>query len=196
MEPGKKPIQVYYKLTNIDSYPDYVFLVYTFAPMISYSEIQPDEEIRGYKFSNAYIYAMKASEYRNLEIGDGDENIKQFFEHNDYLIQSNVELSFSGKQVPDIDPLETQTILLEIDILTQTFLKIRLSSIQYGYSDGTIEKVTYQTEDVTPDIIQPYNLPEPPSHAVVGLWYAVIPSCAVFGIVIVMKIVKQRDAKE
>lgn len=193
IEPGKKSIQVYYKVTNIDSCPDYVFLVYTFSPMISYSEIKANEEITGYKFSNANIYAMKASEYENLIIGEDYESIKQFFEQNDHLIQSNVELTFSGKQVPEIDPLVSQTILLEIDILTRTSLKIHLSSIHYTYSDGTIEEVTYRTDDRTPDIIYPSDLPEPLSRNAVWLWYTVIPSCAVLGIAIVIRIVHQKD---
>lgn len=187
IEPGKKLIPVQYKLTNIDDYPNYVFLLYIFAPMIGYSEIKSEKEINGYKFSSASIYAIRASDYRKMEIGDSDENIKQFFENNPQLIQSNVRLTFLGKKVPDVDPLVAQIIILEIKELTKAGFSLRLSSIEYRYSDGTIEEVTYQTKDLTPNPIYPSDLPEPLSRKVVWAWYCIMPLAALCGVVILRK---------
>ena len=193
IQPGTKLIPVQYTLTNIDEYPDYVFLMYTFAPMIRFSEIKPGEAVGGYKYSSANIYAIPASEYSKITIGDNDRNIKQFFENNPCLIQSNVQLTFLGKEVPSIDPLETQIINLEIQEITQAVLTLRLSSIHYRYSDGSIKKVPYPTTYLTPAIIYPSTLPEPPSHTIDGLWYFIVPSIALVGIVLLTTIVKPKD---
>ena len=194
IEPGKKLVQVEYKLTNIISYPTYVFLLYTFAPMVGYRVIKSGDSIGGYKLSEAYIYAIKNSDYLNVHIGDSDREIKQFFKNNTHLIRSNVQLLFSGKQVPEIDPLVSQTINLQIDLLNQTFLEIQLSSISYQYNDGTIEKVTYSNHDAPLTIINPSNLPEPPVRLTSWIWFLLIPFLAIFGLVFIIKITRKRDS--
>jgi hypothetical protein len=188
IETGKKNINVHYKLMNSDSYPEYVFLVYTFAPMIGcYSIINSDEEFGGYKFSSALIYAIRASEYEKIQIGDSDKSVQEFFETNPYLLASNVQLTFIGKKVPDIDPLVDQIIILEIVECTQRIFTLRISSIHYRYSDGAIEEVTYQINDVTPVRIHPSDLPEPLSRKVAWAWYCIIPLAALCGVVILRK---------
>jgi hypothetical protein len=195
IEPGKKLIHVQYKITNIDEYPDYVFLVYYFSPMIGYLETTPDKEFSGYKFSSASIYAIQESEYLKINIGSDDKEIKDFFENNPSLIQSNVRLTFLGKTVPDIDPLETQIILFEITDLTKTSVTLRLSSLQYRYTDGSSEEVTYPVDELTPAIIHPSELPEPSSRQIIGAWYFIVPTAAFFGIVVVIKTAKLRVDK-
>jgi hypothetical protein len=194
IEPGKTNVQVQYKVTNIECYPDYIFLVYT-SPMISYSQIGLDEEIRGYKFTTACLYAIRISDYTNVTIGDSDEELQQFFENNPKLIQSNIRLTFLGKIVPDFDTLQTQTILLEIKSLTQLSLKIQISSIQYRSSDGTIEEVSYHGGDFSSAIIYPAYLPEPLDRSMIWMWYVLVPSCTLPGIIATLKIAKKRDDK-
>ena len=193
IEPGKKIIPVFYRVTNLDAYPDYVFLLYTFAPMKRYAVITGGEKFGEYKFSTSTLYAIKASEYRILIVGNTSEDIQKFFDTTPQLISSNLQLSYMGKTVFDRDPLVAQEITLNIILLTSIEFKIQLSSINYFYSDGTVENVPYS--NTTPTHIIPSNLPEPLNHRIIWIVYLLIPIGAILGIVLIKKIMKQKGVE-
>ena len=61
IEPGKKDIKLSYQISNINSFPIYVFLLHG-SPSPSY-EILNSSEFSFYKLSTASIYAVKRSSF-------------------------------------------------------------------------------------------------------------------------------------
>src|SRR3989338_5170271 len=127
--PGEKQIDFCYNITNIDKYPDYVFLIHDTETSGFTDEITPGECFSFYKFGKPWIFAVKKSDYVEEE-ARGDE----FFE-SEKSIPSGFQLSGRGS-TSIFDPLEKVTTLLEIVSLDDKKLEIKKLKEINTYTGG------------------------------------------------------------
>jgi hypothetical protein len=177
IEPGMKNIDSYYIITNINDYPEYVFLAHgTPLPDI---EIINSCKFGFYKLSTVSIYAIKKSEFNEEELKNiGDSALQNFFNNNSKLISSNIQLDGSYGEVGIDNPLESALIELEITSIKDTSMTIKKSKVIYSYSDGSIEEKAIENQS---------SLPEPSKNS--NNWYFAIPvlALAAIGAVLVWK---------
>ena len=181
VEPGTKEVTLYYQLSNINDYPDYVFLLHG-VPFPTY-EIINNTKFSFYKLSEASIYAVKKSDFNQAELEKMDESqINNLFENDTRFIKSNIQLSGSYGTVAQTNPLESAIMVLEIESINQNQLNINKKQMKYYFSDGSTETRDFKTQNQIP---QPESNPYTPI-----LLYIVIP-LIVLGIIIII-ILKKR----
>lgn len=180
IEPGMKEIKYYYKISNIDNYPDYIFLAHgTPSPIV---EIINSSEFSFYKFSTVSIYALKKSDFNENELKNmDDEELENFFKNDSNVIRSDIELQGSYKNVVIADPLDNALVVLEVKSINGNKLEIEKSKIIYGYVDGTKEEEKFKDQN---------NTPEPSKNSasfwVNRLFYIIIPFLAIVAIGVIL----------
>lgn len=176
IEPGMKEVKFYYTISNIDKYPDYVFLIHgTPSPTC---EIINSREFSFYKLSTVSIYAIKKSNFNGTELS-GNANFDNYFKSNPDIIKSNIKLDGSYKQVNINDPLEKAHVILDITSINGSKMEINKSKIVFTYTDGTSQEETFKNQNTTPE-------PSNKSNLALELWYIVIPVLAIIAIVIII----------
>lgn len=176
IEPGMKEIKFYYTVSNIDKYPDYVFLIHG-TPSPAY-EIINSSEFSFYKLSTVSIYAIKKSSFNEIELSS-NTNLDNYFKNNPDIIKSNVELDGSYKQVSINDPLEKAHVILDITSINGSKVEINKSKVIFTYTDSTSQEETFKNQNRTPE-------PSNKSNLALELWYLVIPVLAVIAIAIII----------
>lgn len=162
--PGTKSISWCYEISNMEDYPDYVFLLHG-KPMMDYKIVEPDECFSFYKFTTVSIYAVEKSKFNENELKEKNyTEIENYFTNNPNVIPSDIQLgSYSYRTVKENDPLEKAVTTLQIISLTGNNLHVQKSKITYTYTDGTFEEKPFQVQDV---------IPEPSKKAIIPWWFA------------------------
>jgi len=160
IEPGTRNIDFYYQISNIDNYPQYVFLAHgNPSPQV---EILNSSEFSFYKLSTVSIYAIKKTEFNMNDI-----QLQNFFINNSKLITSNIKLEGSYGNVGMDSSLEKVLIELQIISINNTEMNIKKSRVIYIYADGSKQENNIENQNV---------LPEPSKQN--SLWYFLIPVLA------------------
>ncbi len=180
IEPGMKEIKYYYKVSNIDNYPEYIFLAHgTPSPIM---EIVNSSEFSFYKFSTVSIYALKKSDFNENELKNMDDGeLENFFKNDPRVIRSDIELQGSYKNVVIANPLDKALVVLEIKSIKENKLEIEKSKVVYAYVDGTLEEEKFKDQNTTPE----------PSKNSVSFWsdqlfYIIIPILAIIAIGLIL----------
>ncbi|MCZ3364296.1 MULTISPECIES: hypothetical protein [Methanobacterium] len=176
IEPGMKEVKLYYTISNINKYPDYIFLIHG-TPSPSY-EIINSSEFSFYKLSTVSIYAIKKSNFNETELSS-NAHFYNYFKNNPDIIRSNIKLDGSYKQVNINDPLEKACVLLDINSINGSTMEINKSKIIFTYTDGTSQEKIFKDQNITPE-------PSNKSNLALELWYIVIPVLAIIAIVIII----------
>lgn len=128
IEPGMKNIIFNYEVSNIQNYPDYVFLFHG-TPSPPY-EIINSSEFSFYKLSKVSIYAIKKSDFNENELKNMDsQDLENFFKNDPRVIMSNIELQGSYKSVDITNPLEKALVVLNITSLNGNKMEIKKAKV-------------------------------------------------------------------
>lgn len=176
IEPGMKEVKFHYTISNIDKYPDYVFLIHG-TPSPTY-EIINSSEFSFYKLSTVSVYAIKKTNFNETELS-GSANFDSYFKNNPDIIKSNIKLDGSYKQVNINDPLEKAHVILDITSINGSTMEINKSKVIFTYTDGTSQEERFKNQNTTPE-------PSNKSNLALELWYIVIPILAIIAIVIII----------
>jgi hypothetical protein len=150
IEPGQKVITYDYKLTNIDNFPDFVFILHG-SPNPSL-EILNSSVFNFYKLSTCSIYAVPKTVFNNVQIDKMNESqVEEFLNNDSRVARSNLELDGIYKTVSSNDPLNSALVLLEIKSINDTHLYIQKTRVIYGYSDGKNDEKTFIVQNETPE---------------------------------------------
>jgi len=187
IEPGMKEIKNYYKISNINDYSDYVFLIHG-NPSPTY-EIINSSKFSFYKLSQISIYAVKKSNFNEEDLKDkSDAEIQDYFKNNPEVIHSNLELDGLYGTVKIDNPLDSAVTILRIVSLNESELEIEKSKIIYVYKDGSLEEKIFKNQNDTP---QPSPNTSPSFFA--EFWYFILPVLAIaaIGLILVSRRLKK-----
>lgn len=180
IEPGMKNIEIYYNISNIQNYPDYVFLIHG-TPSPSF-EIINSSEFTFYKLSTVSIYAILKTKINENEIKNMDDsNFEYLFKNNSNIIKSDITLQGSSKSVNINDPLEKIIITLNINSINDKTMNITKSKITYIYNDSSIQEEAFKDQNSTPE----------PSKNSIAFWnnnlvYIILPLVAIIVLAIII----------
>lgn len=187
IEPGMKEIKNYYKISNINDYSDYVFLIHgNPSPMY---EIINSSKFSFYKLSHVSIYAVRRSYFNEDYLKDkSDAEIQEYFQNNPEVIHSNIELDGLYGTVKMDNPLDTAVTILKVVSLNDNELEIEKSKIIYVYNDGSLEEKIFKKQNDTP---QPSQNTSPSFFA--EFWYFILPVLAIaaIGLILVSRRLKK-----
>jgi len=172
IEPGMKNINYNYKISNIDDYPEYIFLAHG-VPSPSL-EIITSKEFSFYKLSTVSIYAVKKSDLNEEELKNMDD-LQNFFNNNSKLISSDIKLDGSYGNIGMDNPLDNVLLELEITSINDNKMNIKKSKVIYTYSDGSTQEELIENQDV---------LPEPSKNSISNIYF-LIPVLAITAIGII-----------
>jgi hypothetical protein len=180
IEPGEKVITFDYQLTNIQDYPDYVFVLHgTPGPTM---QVLNSSEFSFYKLSTCYIYAIPKSVFNQVNWDKmNDTELEEFLRNDSRVARSNLSLEGLYGSVNMGNPLESALVLLRIDSIQGNNLKIQKTKVIYGYSGGQKNEKTFQNQNQTPES----SLPE--SSYLNYLYYLILPLVAVVGLIYILK---------
>ncbi|MDI6643499.1 MAG: hypothetical protein QME14_00445 [Methanobacteriaceae archaeon] len=180
IEPGMKQVNLNYQISNINDYPDYVFLLRG----IPYPDIEiiNSSKFSFYKLSNVSIYAIKRDDFDASIINKSSEEIQSFFENNSKLIKSDISLEGSYGDVKIENPLKEATIILEIKDINSTNLIIEKSKIIYTFEDGS------QQEEIIKD---QNDLPEPSKGINLADYWWIFLGVLIILVIVIMVIIKR-----
>jgi len=184
--PGQKSTSFSYEITNMDQYPDFVFLLFG-GPLGNVQLLQSGQSFTFYKFAQPSVYAILESKYNASILQMNDTEQQLFFENNPDLVPSALVLTAVYTTVPEESPLKSSKVILTIAALNSSHFDLQKTKIIFTYTDGSTEEQAFASPDVLPS----------PSRSTLGLswanslWYIVLPGMAVCGIVYVA--VKRRQ---
>ena len=172
IEPGQKVITYDYKLTNIDNFPDFVFILHGMPnPSL---EILNSSVFNFYKLSTCSIYAVPKTVFNNVQLDKMNESqVEEFLNNDSRVARSNLELEGIYKTVSSNDPLNSALVLLEIKSINDTNLDIQKTRVVYGYSDGKNDEKPFIVQNETPEHSD--NGPEPVNY----IYYLLLPILAI-----------------
>ena len=167
--PGQKQIDFCYNITNMDKYPDYVFLIHDKYTSRFTLEIKPGDCFSFYKIGRPEVFAVKKSDYveeeaRNEEYFSGPKTIPSGF-----------QLSAKGS-VTVLDPLDKVTTLLEIVSLNDTKLEIKKIDAIKTYVGGASINERIDTDLTSQDMVSNFS----------NIWYIVTPILAIAIIILIL----------
>jgi hypothetical protein len=178
IEPGKKNIILSYKISNINSYPNYVFLLHG-NPSPSY-EILNSSEFSFYKLSTASIYAVKQSKFNQKILNQNNQTaVDNYFKDDANVIHSSLVLDGSYGTVDQNNQLNGALIVLEIVSLNDTTLELKKSKIIFSFTDGSTHGKAFKSDNSTPDQTKNINLID-------YLWYLILPLLAAIALLVIL----------
>lgn len=154
INPGEKNVPFNYKITNIQDYPDYVFILHgTPNPSM---EVLNTSEFSFYKLSTCSIYAVPRNVFNEVQMNQMDETQLSAFLNNDTRVaRSNLKLEGTYGNVNQANPLETALIILNIKSIQGNNLDIQKDKIIYGYNNGQNIEKPFQSQNQTPEPTSP-----------------------------------------
>lgn len=179
IDPDEKEVQTSYQIINLDSYPDYVLLLYGY-PFYYDIMVLNSSQFSFYKFSTLSVYAVEKSNFNEDKLRQLNETqLQDYFASSTNVIRSDMELEGSYGTVNGANPLSEVLIELEITSLNRTHMEIKKKRILYTYEGGDVKSADYQDQNTTP---QPDIIPS----GVDMIWYFALPLIALTGIVLVL----------
>jgi hypothetical protein len=185
IDPGMKNVEIYYQVSNIQNYPDYVFLIHgNPSPSL---EIINSNEFTFYKFSTVSIYAISKTNFNENELKNMNESQAQnFLKTDSSIIKSDLTLHESSKTVNNNNPLEKILITLNINSIDNETMNVTKSKVTYTYNDGSVQEETF---------IDQNSIPEPSKNSTSlgndNVFYIVLPLIAILALgVIIIRLKK------
>lgn len=179
--PGEKPVNWCYEISNINDYPNYVFIFnheYRGPKVVNQGDC-----FNFYKFGSNGIYAIPKADFN-----EGELNIESFGETEPSLIKSNIQLDDIGP-LKENDPLQAVVVTLRIQSLSGDIFDIQKSKVTYTYTDGMSEEKVFQSQEI---------MPKPSRTAVfpwwfARFWYVILPMLAIVltGVVLLARRLKK-----
>jgi hypothetical protein len=186
IEPGKKVVSYYYQISNITSYPDYIFLIHG-SPSPSY-QVLNSSDFSFYKFSTVSIYAVRKSDFNQTELENMDSSqIDSYFKNNSQVIPSNIVLKSIYGTYSSTNSLEKVLVVMEIVSLNSTHLELKKSLAKFFYSDGTVKEAYFQDQNTTPPP------PDKTSGWSENWWFIALPLAALTSIIIVILLNRKKN---
>lgn len=154
IDPGEKNVPFSYKITNIQDYQGYVFILHgTPNPSM---EVLNTSEFSFYKLSTCYIYAIPRNVFNEVQMNQMDETQLSAFLNNDSrVVRSSLKLEGSYGNVNQANPLETALIILNIKSIQGNNLDIQKEKIIYGFDNGQKVEKPFQSQNQTPEPTSP-----------------------------------------
>ena len=154
INPGEKNVPFSYQISNIQDYPDYVFILHgTPNPSI---EVLNSSEFSFYKLSTCSIYAVPRKVYNEVQIDQMDETqMSEFLKNDSRVARSSLKLEGTYGNVNEANPLETALIILNIKSIQGNNLDIQKEKIIYGYNNGLKVEKPLQSQNQTPEPTSP-----------------------------------------
>lgn len=178
IDPGEKEIPLYYHITNINSYPDYVFLLHG-TPSPSFVVLNTSQ-FNFYKLSTGSIYAVGKSDFNLAELEKmNSTQLDNYFNNNTNIIVSNIELEGGYGNVDLSNSLDRVVIELEITTINQSELVIKKTRALYFYLDGTSKTADFTDQNTIPTLDTSFS-------PIDILWYFILPLIAVVAIFLVI----------
>lgn len=179
IQPGEKLIPYKYQLTNLQDYPDYIFILHG-QPNPSL-ELLNSSEFNFYKFSTCSIYAIPKSIFIQMQIEKmNDTQLESFLENDSRVARSDLKLQGLYGRVKSADPLDNALVLLQINSLQGKDLDVTKIKIIYGYSDGQQVEKPFKNQSQTPE-------PTPPGKSwQYYLYFLALPILALAAIIFIL----------
>jgi len=187
LPPGQKGVSSCFSITNLESFPDYVFLVFDGEPMGGFSVMKSNTDCRGfYKFSSPSMFAIAKDKFDPAEIGDTLTAQQKYITTNPNLIPAINGIPMGPSSLPVSDPRDKVVNLLIIQEIKDDAVGGQLitaqNKIQYTYEDGTTETIDYEPQNEKPrpaisKFMSTYGQ---------KIWYIVLPLFALFVIAAVL----------
>jgi hypothetical protein len=146
---GWKDLSYDYIISNINDYPDYVFLTssniwgWKYASLIN----STGSFGKGYELDDFIVHAMKASDFdRDLFLRERDEydpntvNCTDYCQNNTKIVSSSLMLP-KATSIEEILALEKIEVFLKIDSITNQALNISKTKTLYYYENGTVQEL-------------------------------------------------------
>jgi hypothetical protein len=146
---GWKDLSYDYIISNINDYPDYVFLTssniwgWKYASLIN----STGSFGKGYKLDDFKVHAIKASDFdRDLFLRERDEydlntvNCTDYCQNNTNIVSSSLMLP-KATSIEEILALEKIEVFLKIDNITNQALNISKTKTLYYYENGTVQEL-------------------------------------------------------
>lgn len=150
IDPGEKNVPYSYKISNIQDFPDYVFILHGIPnPSI---ELLNSSEFSFYKLSTCSIYAVPRNLYNQMQIDQMNESqVSEFLNNDSRVARSSLKLDGAYGNVNQANPLDNALIILNIKSITGNNLNIHKEKIIYGYKNGQNVEKPYLSQNQTPE---------------------------------------------
>jgi hypothetical protein len=154
INPGEKSIPFSYELSNIQDYPDYMFILHgTPNPSM---EVLNSSEFSFYKLSTCSIYAVPRTIFNSVQMGQmNDTEMEEFLNNDSRVARSNITLDGLYGTVNVANSLESALIILKINSVQGNILDIQKEKIIYTYSNGQKVEKPFQSQNETPEPTTP-----------------------------------------
>lgn len=138
-----------YVISNINDFPDYVFLTSSAIWGWEYASVidSTGHFGGGYKLDSFIVHAVKASDFDWKEFsGQGNVsdqeavNCTDYCQNNALIISSNLTLP-KATSVQEIIPLQKIEVYLKVENITSQALNISKTRMVYHYSNGTVQEM-------------------------------------------------------
>lgn len=138
-----------YVISNINDFPDYVFLTSSAIWGWEYASIINSTGCfgGGYKLDGFIVHAVKASDFNRQEflgMGNVSEqetvNCTDYCQNNAAIVSSNLTLP-KATSVQEMVPVQKIEVYLKVDNITSQALNISKTRMLYYYSNGTVQEM-------------------------------------------------------
>lgn len=169
--PGTSPVDYCFKITNLNQYPEYIFLTLINSPVID----NPDNKILksgecmdlgGYRVYGE-IYAIKRSDINlknDILDNQGKQSFKDFDSKKEKMISGSEKIS-PIRDLPSGYQVEKVADVFEIADINDNNFKLNNKSIVYTYKNGESEEKAY---------IDGQGIPKPSQKHTWLMWFAPI----------------------
>ncbi|MBV6626518.1 MAG: hypothetical protein KI793_26865 [Rivularia sp. (in: Bacteria)] len=175
--PGMSRVSYCFKITNIDKYPDYLFMVVEKSDgprMTPRNRLLKSDEchnLGGYRVYGE-VYALKKSDVDLKKDIIGEfERLKDFESKKDKLIPATRRIN-PIKRMKDIYQIDKVAMGYEVSEINNRYLNLNNSSITYFYKNNKSETKAYLQGD---------KLPLPASKNTAFLWYVPVFGMSLIG---------------
>lgn len=149
IEPGKKTISYDYQVSNIQDYPDYVFILHGIPnPEL---EIINTSSFSFYKLSTVRIYALTKNDYNQVQLEKmNDTQLEEFLNNDSRVSRSPMELKGTYDTISDTDPLESVLMVIKIKSIKGNQLELLKEKLVYTYNNGQTEEKPFTNQNQIP----------------------------------------------
>lgn len=179
INPGEKTISYQYQISNIQDYPNYVFILHgTPNPSL---HVLNSSSFSFYKLSTCRIYAIPQSVYRQVQPEEMNETqLVEFLNNDSRVARSSQKLEGSYGTVGVDNPLLSVLVILKINSIQGNSLELIKEKVVFTYNNGQKEEKVFQNQNQTPTPSS--NL----SYSQNYFFYIIIPLIALLALIIIL----------